>query len=1504
MESKDNNINIKTKRIMKIIGRVLLSIFIVLYVVIALMNTTITQSIVGAKVADYFQKEWKTKFSIGAISVTPFINLGLKDVYLEDKQGDTLLYANRIEANLQSLPKNKVISIGDVRIYKTDVYLKKKNHKMNFAFIIDYFKSNKPKKNKPPSKPLTIKVKDLVMKDVNFSLLNYDGKYKTEKGLFCGSNMVYTDINAHFKDIVEIKDSIRVDIRHLSTKERCGLVLEKMQGKFVVSKKGIQAKDAKIKTNHSLLAFDCIMKTDSWHTYSSFVDSVYMKVRFKPTTIASTKDATFWNKRLLGMCQMVKMNFDCEGTINDLNIYSFDLKTGNTHIQTKGKIISMTNIKNAYFLLDINDITTSYKEFESLALGSLLKNVKLPEIVDRLGTININGKVRGMMNNFVSNLVVVSDLGNLDCSVNAQTPIGKIITNYSGKINSSYFNVGQLLNNTLLKNTAMMADFSFSGNKIDNIQGNLEARLNDFYFKNNSYNEVVVNGKIKGYDIDGLMKINDKDINLDCDYNINYHNKPSFDVKAKMTDVNLHKMHIISFNDTNTLISANVDFNSKNFDINQLNGEVNINDVKILTQNKNISINNIYCKAINNSQENNINLSSDIIDLDMKGKYTIKSLQSDIAYIVNKYIPNISAVIGKVTKQDNIKVKTKQSKNKESEPYSILSDVDFNSKIKNIEILRTLFGTNIDIDKDVDIKGKINKEDIFLAQVNIPKVKMNNILLEKADIDIVTQEKDLNVNISSQKLSLADSVGLKQLALQATIDSNNFNFLARFVDMYQDSTNGRIEFESFVDDKGLQGNFKDTYFLLVGKQININANHIISIVNKKISLMNFALIQDKGKLVFDGVLSDNYNDILTCNCSNIDLASFNPFLTKIGLNLKGKLNRDIVFRNILKNPTFTSNLIANDLVINDVEVGQAWFKVDNSLASDVFNANIKFLYKADNKQTVPLQIVGKIYPNNEKDKLDLTLKMDNFNLSILKTYLSSIASDIKGTLSCDNITIKGDFKSPNIVGVLHSNNASMKINMLNTKYYFTDNIYINDNKFSLKNFVLKDAQNNKITINGNIRHHNFQDFDIKLKAKADKIKILDTKADNGQMYYGTAFASAIVDIDGDLNMLNITASCKTEKGTNLTIPLSSKMSATENSFITFVDKNKDTSNNSNYKIITGKQNKQLGYNISIDLNVNSNANISMPMDFNQLKGNLSASGNGDLKIEIDNNGKFSMIGTVEVDNGNFKFNIMDLLEKTFIIQKGGTLTWNGQPSQGVIDVKAIYKTKASLASILGEEYIKPVDVQSIIILNGNMTNPQPKFDIALPNTDSKTVEQLFMTIDKTDEKVMLEQIASLLLTNQFYYTQNGYENNALESGVTSSVMEVAFSQLSGILTNMVKFVDIGVNYTAGNQQQKLSNQVGVNLSKTYGRFEVEMNSSFGGNSESTTNYATNETSNIIGDMRLKYKFTDNLKLEIFNRSNANDFTKYNISPYTQGARMVYNKEYNSLKDIFIRKKKK
>ena len=309
------------------------------------------------------------------------------------------------------------------------------------------------------------------------------------------------------------------------------------------------------------------------------------------------------------------------------------------------------------------------------------------------------------------------------------------------------------------------------------------------------------------------------------------------------------------------------------------------------------------------------------------------------------------------------------------------------------------------------------------------------------------------------------------------------------------------------------------------------------------------------------------------------------------------------------------------------------------------------------------------------------------------------------------------------------------------------------------------------------------------------------------------------------------------------------------------------------------------------------------MDFTQMKGNLAVAGNGDLRISMNSKGKFSMIGEVAIDNGTFGINIMDLMEKKFVLQEGSTIVWNGEPTGGTMDISAVYKTRASLSSLLGNKYNKPVDVESIIHLTGPMTNPQPSFDISLPNTDEQTAEQVFMYIDKSNEKVMLEQTASLLLTNQFYYSQGGYETTALQSGVTSSVMGMAFSQLSGMISNMVKIVDVDLNYTSSSSGETTTDQFDANFSKSFGKWTFEVNTSFGGSSGEATS-SVNEGSQIIGDATANYKYSDNLSVQVFNHSNANDFTKYNVSPYTQGAKITYKKEYEKFADIFKRKKNK
>lgn len=273
-----------------------------------------------------------------------------------------------------------------------------------------------------------------------------------------------------------------------------------------------------------------------------------------------------------------------------------------------------------------------------------------------------------------------------------------------------------------------------------------------------------------------------------------------------------------------------------------------------------------------------------------------------------------------------------------------------------------------------------------------------------------------------------------------------------------------------------------------------------------------------------------------------------------------------------------------------------------------------------------------------------------------------------------------------------------------------------------------------------------------------------------------------------------------------------------------------------------------------------------------------------------------MLGTVEVDNGSFKMSVMDMMTKVFEIERGGTLSWSGAPSDGQIDLQAIYKTKASLAPVLGQEYSKAVDVQSVIQLSGSMTNPQPKFDIRLPNTDDATVERLFMNIDRNDERAMLEQTASLLFLHQFYSSEGAAESSIVETGL-SSAFEAAFGQVSGMLSDLIKVVDVGMNYTRG--ADGTSDRMDFSVSKDYGRVVVNANAGFSSKSEADAN----QMDEIMGDAYVEYKVTDNFRIRVFNRSNANDFTKYNIAPYTQGVGLFYHRQYDKFGDIFKRKKK-
>lgn len=88
-----------------------------------------------------------TRLTIGKGHVFPFNKIQLSDVCLYDRQGDTLLYAQKLIAGFawQELLQKRLV-FTTVQLYDFEVSLQKENTNspLNLQFIIDRFKKNEP----------------------------------------------------------------------------------------------------------------------------------------------------------------------------------------------------------------------------------------------------------------------------------------------------------------------------------------------------------------------------------------------------------------------------------------------------------------------------------------------------------------------------------------------------------------------------------------------------------------------------------------------------------------------------------------------------------------------------------------------------------------------------------------------------------------------------------------------------------------------------------------------------------------------------------------------------------------------------------------------------------------------------------------------------------------------------------------------------------------------------------------------------------------------------------------------------------------------------------------------------------------------------------------------------------------------------------------------------------------------------------------------------------------
>jgi hypothetical protein len=320
--------------------------------------------------------------------------------------------------------------------------------------------------------------------------------------------------------------------------------------------------------------------------------------------------------------------------------------------------------------------------------------------------------------------------------------------------------------------------------------------------------------------------------------------------------------------------------------------------------------------------------------------------------------------------------------------------------------------------------------------------------------------------------------------------------------------------------------------------------------------------------------------------------------------------------------------------------------------------------------------------------------------------------------------------------------------------------------------------------------------------------------------------------------------------------------------------------------------------VEVDLIIHATPEAKVQMIYNtQITDIIRAQGEGTLRFNMDKAENISLYGNFTVEQGEYLFTLQDVIRKRFTVENGGTIIWSGDPYNAVIDLKAIYKLKASLyelmmGSVENLNNKQRIPVECKIMLTGDLMRPVINLGIVFPAIEQTLRDELQQFFSTQED--MNRQMLSLLVLGKFYtpdFVRGNYQSNT--SGLIGNTASDLFSnQLSNWLSQINKDVNVGFNYRPGNQLT--NDEIELALSTQIFNDRVRINGNIGNNSN--PNRASN--SELVGDFEIEVKISPNGKLQLkaYNKSNNNLI--YETAPYTQGLGFAYKEDYNTFGELW------
>ncbi|MDQ1296112.1 MAG: hypothetical protein QG611_90, partial [Bacteroidota bacterium] len=1074
------------------------------------------------------------------------------------------------------------------------------------------------------------------------------------------------------------------------------------------------------------------------------------------------------------------------------------------------------------------------------------------------GTFSFDGNFTGFTTDFVTYGKLSTNLGTVSTDISLR-PEESNKYQVKGLITGSSIALGQLTGNPeMFGNMSLRSNVDGYAYSLEKFSGNIKGLIDSIQINNYKYRNISLNGIFSEKTWDGTVKISEDNLKMDILGMFNFSGKlPEFDFTLDLARADLHNLNFDRI-DTTSALSLLMTANFSGNNIDNLDGEIKLLNSNLKKYGNTLEVNDFSIRTFSENNKPALNLRTDFVNADLRGYYNFAGLGMLFKSALSAMMPSLFT--SPVSRNELIK-----------------NDFTLSIDFKNTDRINNFFRTGILLADKSSLTGSVSSDSSVTIRGTSKSLKIKNNVFYDFNLEANLKLPELSVKINSSSLSLLEQSELKGFAAELNTKPDNFIFSLNWDNREQIMNSGNfIARGTFV--KNITEKSKPILRIEIDSTIIFNRDNPWNISHSSLILdsnsvnVNRMFIGNKERYyLVDGTVSEDPADTLHLQFKGIDISPVNYLINRkkaadmIPLSIKGELNGNVFLTGIYKNLLLESNLSLNKFSMLESEYGD--LSAISAWNSEEKVADIHLGNNLNGKKMIDI----KGYYDPLSKKINLTALADKLPVDALNQLLKIFASGIGGTAS-GKVNLSGEADKMVLKGALMAENTTMKIDYLQAKYIMNDSIRFDKNKILFNNVKLLDEKGNSATLDGSIFHNYFKEYGADLMINMNDCMVLNTKSKDNELFYGTAFASGVTTIKSGPASLEFDISGNTGKNTRFFIPLNTSETVSDYSFITFI--NHDTSATQKRTTNQGPAAPaSVNMDLNIDLEITPDAEVQLIFD-SSIGDVMKGRGSGKLNISFDREGDFRISGDYIIEDGDYLFTLGNIFNKEFSVENGGKIIFNGDIYNAEIDIKAIYKLKASLYEILHDErFNERIPVECQINLSGKLFNPVVGFNIYLPLADEETRTYLRNVI--TTEEELSRQFLYLLVMNSFYadpsygttLTATNITGTSASTTGTSAMAvtttEMLSNQLSNWLSQISNDFDIGFVYRPGYKDIN-SQEVQVALSTQLLNDKVVINSNL---DMRGTGGTSGNTDQLTGDFDVEYKITDKIRFKVFNRFN-------------------------------------